>query len=577
MWMGFIESDRESEDHHKVYNVPIFVPGSAEFSLLQNKLADEHPRLASFFNYMTQLPLEGITQMVPPGGAGIGMHVIPVEKEIETNAEAVPIEKLSHWLDHYDKFAVGTCTCQRQQAMRHEGSGDIEGDYCIAVGDMAEWLVEDRKIGHYCAREHVDEVLKRNEKHGYMHQITNIDGEDKIVGICNCAPGVCNAIRIAELYHTPNMIRSAYRAHVDAEKCVACGKCAEVCPVGAAKPGQKLCVKHGEISYPKTLLPDETPWSQDHWNVHFREDAKINCYESGTSPCKAAFPAHIAIQGYVKKAGEGKYLEALKLIRQDNPFPAVCGSICNRRCEDACTRGTIDQPIAIDEIKKAVSMQELDESIRKQLIPICEKADGGMWSDAYKIAVIGSGPAGLSCAYYLRKEGYPVTVFESEDKPGGMLRNGNPEFRLEKNLVDAEIQILKDMGIEFQCHTTVGKDIMIPDLKAQGYRAFYIAIGLQGGRTAGVTGEDAAGVETAITFLKDVSLNKQEGMHGDVVVVGGGNVAMDTARTALRLSDGNVTMLCLESRADMPAAKDEIADAESEGITIQNGWGQKKF
>ena len=349
----------------------------------------------------------------------------------------------------------------------------------------------------------------------------------------------------------------------------------EVCPVGAAKLGQKLCTRHGEVKYPMSLLPDETKWTPDNWNKNYREDAKINCYETGTAPCKTACPAHLAVQGYVKMAAEGRYLDALKLIKQDNPFPAVCGAICNRRCEDACTRGTIDQPIAIDEIKKFIAAQELKEENR--YIPICEKDDGGMWGDKYKMAVIGAGPAGMSCAYYLRTRGYDVTVFEKEQRPGGMLLNGIPNFRLEKEVIDAEIDVLKKMGVEFRCGVNVGSDVTIQDLRHEGYKAFYVAIGMQGGRMTGVPGEDAEGVETGVDFLRRVNLDNTVKLNGDVIVIGGGNVAVDVARTAKRVTDGKVTMLCLEGKDEMPAADDEVEDAKAEGIEVMNGWGPKEI
>ena len=160
------------------------------------------------------------------------------------------------------------------------------------------------------------------------------------------------------------MSRSAYIAHVDKEKCVACGKCVEVCPAGAARLGQKLCTKEGPVKYPKHELPDAVKWGPDKWSLNYKELNQLNCYDSGTSPCKTACPAHIAVQGYIKMAAQGRYLDALKLIKQDNPFPAVCGSICNRRCEDACTRGRIDEALAIDEIKKFVADLELKEETR---------------------------------------------------------------------------------------------------------------------------------------------------------------------------------------------------------------------
>ena len=581
VWTGVVELNRENEDHHLQYNVPIFVPGSAEFMMMQGPLTEAHPNLASFFNLMTQMPLEGMTPMVPLGGAGIGMHVIPVEKAIETQNQSVSVEHLSHWLNKYDKYSIGLCTCRKQQEMRGEGDGEVPGDFCIGVGDMAEFCVT-RNTGHYATYDEVMELLERAERHGFVHQITNVDGENKIVGICNCAPGVCNAIRTSQLYNTPNMSRSAYRAHVDRTKCVACGKCVEVCPVGAAKLGQKLCRKDGtEVTYPKTLLPDAAKWTADNWNIHYREDAKINCYDSGTAPCKSACPAHLAVQGYVKLAGEGRYLDALRLIKQDNPFPAVCGAICNRRCEDACTRGTVDESIAIDEIKKFIAAQELQQE--KRYIPVCENPEGKMWGPDYRMAVIGAGPAGLTCAYYLRERGYDVTVFEKENQVGGMLVHGIPNFRLEKDVLQAEIDVLLQMGVEFRCGVEVGKDITIEQLRGEGYKAFYLAIGLQGGRKAGVPGEDAEGVQSGVEFLKKVAgeLN-QDGsdsakLSGDVVVIGGGNVAVDVARTAARCTSGKVTMLCLESEEEMPAAQDEVEDAVSEGITVRNGWGPKEI
>ncbi len=573
-WVGVLEMTREGPKKEKHYNVPIFVPGSAEFMMMNDELTAQHPNLATFFNLMTQMPLEGVTPMVPPGGSGVGMHVIPVEKAIEHENQSASVEHISHWLSKYDKYSVGQCTCRKQQTMRGEGSGEINGEFCMGVGDMAEYCV-DRGMGRYITYEEALEILERAERHGFVHQITNIDGEEKIVAICNCAPGVCNALRTSQLYNTPNMSRSAYRAHVEKSKCVACGKCVEVCPVGAAKLGQKLCTKHGEVRYPLSELPDEKKWGPHKWNPNYREDAKINCYDTGTAPCKTACPAHLAVQGYVKMAAEGRYLDALKLIKQDNPFPAVCGAVCNRRCEDACTRGTVDQPIAIDEIKKFIAAQELHAE--KRFVPICEKDDGGMWGDKYKMAVIGGGPAGLSCAYYLRTRGYDVTVFEKEEKPGGMLVYGIPNFRLEKDVIEAEIDVLRQMGVEFRCGVEVGKDVTIQSLRADGYKAFYLAIGMQGGRKAGVPGEDAEGVESGVAFLRRINADPTVKLGGDVVVVGGGNVAVDVARSAVRATGGKVTMLCLESAEEMPAAKDEVDEAVAEGITVLNGWGPKEI
>ena len=571
---GILEFDRHNSGHKKQYFIPKFVVGSGEYMMMNSKLLEKHPQIATLFNLMSQAcgPVAG---MIPPGGGGVGMHVIPVEKAIPAESKSVTIEHLSHWLKKYDKYAIDVCSCRRQQRIRQDGVGDIEGEFCIAVGDMAEYCVETKKDARYISYEEVLRVLELAEEKGFVHQITNLDGGDKIVGICNCSPGTCNALRTSQLFNAPNLSSSAFRAHVKADKCVACGKCVEVCPVGAAKLGQKLCHKDGTaVTYPKSELPDTTPWGVDKWNYNYRDDAKINCYETGTSPCKTACPAHLAVQGYVRMAAEGRYMDALKLIKQDNPFPAVCGAICNRRCEDRCTRGLIDQPVAIDEIKKFIAAQELKQEGR--YIPHCYNDEGKQWDD-YKIAVIGAGPAGLSAAYYLRTKGYPVTVFEKEKEPGGMLRFGIPTFRLEKDVIQAEIDVIKEMGAEIRCNTEVGKDITLDELRAQGYKAFFVAIGLQAGRKAGIPGEDAPQVETGVDFLRRINLDHSQKIAGKTVVVGGGNVAIDVARTAIRAGASEVTMLCLEAPDEMPASKEEIDEAKQEGIEIKNGWGPKEI
>ena len=455
-----------------------------------------------------------------------------------------------------------------------EGCADDPEDWCIAVGDMADYVVETNKGGRYITYDEVMEILKRAEDNGFVHQITNIDGENKIFAICNCNVNVCYALRTSQLFNTPNMSRSAYVARVETQDCVACGRCVEYCPAGAVKLGQKLCTKDGPVSYPKHELPDGAKWGPEKWDEDYRDKNRINCYDTGTAPCKTACPAHIAVQGYLKKAAQGKYRDALALIKKENPFPAVCGHVCNRRCEDACTRGTVDQAVAIDEVKKFIARQDL-EAENRYIPPIVPPTTGRLFEE--KIAIIGGGPAGLSCAFYLAEKGYRPVVFEKNEKPGGMLVYGIPSFKLEKDVVDAEIEIIRQMGVEIRCGIEVGKDITLDELRAQGYQAFYLAIGCQGGRLAGIPGETAEGVMTAVDFLRKTGADESYPIEGRTVVVGGGNVAIDVARTATRCGASEVSMYCLEGRDIMPASAEEVEEAEEEGIAVNCGWGPKEI
>ena len=567
--------DGKNPSHEKRWILPQFVPGSAEFFNMRMEQIEEHPEVAAFFERMTFLPLEKITPMVPPGGAGIGMHVIPVEKAIETENQTASVEHISHWLKKYEgKYAASPCSCRASRAKLGEGCGDDPEGWCIAVGDMADYVVETDKGGRYITYDEVMEILQKAEDNGFVHQITNIDGEQKIFAICNCNVNVCNALRTSQLYNTPNMSRSAYVAKVEPENCVACGQCVGVCPAGAVKLGQKLCTKDGPVEYPRQELPDEAKWGPEKWTIDYRDKNRINCYDTGTSPCKTACPAHIAVQGYLKLAAQGKYREALQLIKRENPFPAVCGRICNRRCEDACTRGTVDQAVAIDEVKRFIAQQDLNAE--RRFIPdrVVPKLLGGFEE---KIAIIGAGPAGLSCAYYLAEKGYKPTVFEKNEKPGGMLRYGVPSFKLEKDVIDAEIDIIRQLGVEIRCGVEVGKDVTLDELRAQGYKAFYIAIGCQGGRRANIPGEDAGGVMTAVDFLRTVGGDESYPVRGKAVVVGGGNVAIDVARTAVRCGAESVKMFCLEPRDKMPASEEEIEGAAADGVALDCGWGPKEI
>ena len=573
---GLLEYNWENAAHEKQYVLPMYVPGCAEFFNMNAKILESNPEMGTFFEHMSRLPLEKITPFVPEGGAGIGMHVIPVEKAIEMENESVDLEHISYWLSKYEgKYAASPCSCRRSRLTHNEGCADDPEGWCIAIGDMADYVVETQKDGRYISKEEALEIFRQAEENGFVHQITNIDGKDKIFAICNCNVNVCYALRTSQLFNTPNMSRSAYIAKVEKQNCVACGKCVEACPAGAVKLGQKLCDKEGcEIIYPQMPLPGDQPWGEHMWSHNYRDVNRINCYDTGTAPCKTACPAHIGIQGYLQLAKEGRYEDTLALIKKDNPLPAVCGHVCNRRCEDACTRGTIDEAVAIDEVKRFIAERDLNAETRfipKKTIPSLK---GGFEE---KIAIIGAGPAGLSCAYFLALTGYKPTIFEKNAEPGGMLRYGIPSYKLEKNLLAAEIDVIRQLGVEIRCGVEIGKDVTIEDLREQGYKGFYAAIGCQRGRKPGISGENAEGAYTAVDFLRKAGEKESFALEGDVVVVGGGNVAIDAARVSSRCTDAKISMFCLETREKMPASNEEIEEALEEGIELNCGWGPKEI
>lgn len=572
---GLLEYNWENAAHEKQYVLPMYVPGCAEFFNMNAKILESNPEMGTFFEHMSRLPLEKITPFVPEGGAGIGMHVIPVEKAIEMENESVDLEHISYWLSKYEgKYAASPCSCRRSRLTHDEGCADDPEGWCVAVGDMADYVVETQKDGRYISKEEALDIFRQAEENGFVHQITNIDGKNKIFAICNCNVNVCYALRTSQLFNTPNMSRSAYIAKVEKQNCVACGKCVEACPAGAVKLGQKLCDKEGcEITYPRMPLPGDQPWGEHMWTHNYRDVNRINCYDTGTAPCKTACPAHIGIQGYLQLAKEGRYEDALALIKKDNPLPAVCGHVCNRRCEDACTRGTIDEAVAIDEVKRFIAERDLNAETRfipKKTIPSLK---GGFEE---KIAIIGAGPAGLSCAYFLALTGYKPTIFEKNAEPGGMLRYGIPSYKLEKDLLAAEIDVIRQLGVEIRCGVEVGKDVTIEDLREQGYKGFYAAIGCQRGRKPGISGENAEGAYAAVDFLREAGAKESFALEGDVVVVGGGNVAIDAARISSRCTDAKISMFCLEARKKMPASNEEIEEALEEGIELNCGWGPKE-
>lgn len=546
------------------YWCELWVPGHMEMIVNSRENVAKYPVLGEMFDSYGKRKGPMYPGLTP---VGVGpMRVIPIEQAIDGETRRASHEEVSGYLNAATVFSVSDCACRTAREAQGEGCGHLKEDMCIQLDHAAEYYIKTGR-GRQITREEAYEIIKRAEENGLMHSIPNLDGPGKTHAICNCCGCGCFSMRLGDMWNNPDMIRSNYIAVVDAEKCVGCGECVENCPSNALKLGRKLCAKEEEPEV-KRELPYDTEWGPDKWNLDYRTNREV-VLDTGSSPCKAECPAHIGIQGYIKLASQGRYAEALELIKHENPFPAVCGRICPRNCESVCTRGDIDDPIAIDDIKKFIAEQDLNAATR--FVPK-KRHDYGK-----PVAVIGAGPAGLSCAYYLAIDGYKVTVFEKQAVPGGMLTLGIPSFRLEKDIINAEIDVLRELGVEFRTGVEVGSDISLEELRKQGYKAFYLAIGAQAGRNLGLEGEDAEGVITGVEFLRDINLGRDVKLNGKVVVIGGGNVAIDVARTAGKAGAAEVNMYCLESRAQMPALEEEIEEALSEDIRINNGWGPARL
>jgi NADPH-dependent glutamate synthase beta subunit-like oxidoreductase/Na+-translocating ferredoxin:NAD+ oxidoreductase RNF subunit RnfB len=542
-----------------------WVPGIMEMMVNNKENVKKYPQIAEAFEEYGRARGPATAGNFP---VGIGlMRVIPIEMAIEGESRRASYEEISKYLNESEKFSVSDCSCRTAREAMGEGCGHLKEDMCIQLGHAAEYYVRTGR-GRAITRDEAFDIIKRAEENGLVHQIPNTDGSGKTHAICNCCGCSCLALRSAEMYLNPDMVRSNYVSKVDTTKCVGCGECVEGCQVNALRLGQKICtITPVEVPVRKDL-PGDTVWTEEHWNVDYRYNRK-DVLDSGTSPCKTQCPAHIAIPGYIKLASQGKYKEALELIKHENPFPAVCGRICPKSCESECTRGEVDDPVAIDDIKKFIAEQDMKAEHR--FIPTIRHHYGN------KIAIVGAGPAGMTCAYFLALDGYKVTVFEKENALGGMLTLGIPSFRLEKEIINSEIEVLREMGVEFAPGVEVGKDITLELLRQLGFEAFYLAIGAQATRKLGIDGEEGEGVLYGVDFLKSINLGKAPKLDGNVVVIGGGNVAVDVARAATRVGAKNVSMVCLESREEMPALDEELEEAAEEGITINNGWGPARI
>ena len=471
-------------------------------------------------------------------------------------------ERLSHYLDKYDIFSVSPCSCRASRTSLGDGCGHLAEDMCVQMGKGAEHYIRTGRA-RQITREEALEIVKRAEENGLMHDIPNIEGAGESAAICNCCACACFGLRAGLMFGARDAIRSNFVAEVDEAKCVACAQCVEVCPGNALKLGQKLCADCA-LPEPEYTKVTETFNFAKAVNENYRENRE-DVMPTGTAPCKAACPAHVPVQGYLKLAAQGRYTDALELIKKENPFPAVCGRICNKRCEAECTRGSVDEAVAIDEVKRFIADHDMNEATR--FIPKMVNQIGRPYTE--KIAIIGAGPAGMSCAYYLANKGYPVTVFDRNPVPGGMLTLGIPAFRLEKDVLNAEIDILREMGVEFRCGVEVGKDVTIQQLRDEGYKGFYLAIGAQKSAKLNIPGEELEGVFGGVEFLREVNLGNKPAVGKRCAVIGGGNVAMDVCRSAVRLGAEETYIIYRRSQDEMPADPEEVKEAMEEGVKFR--------
>jgi len=350
---------------------------------------------------------------------------------------------------------------------------------------------------------------------------------------------------------------------VDLEKCSACGDCIEKCPVHLLSEfdeglGRRTAIhKRYPQAIPNAMLITKT----------------------SRPPCVITCPASVNVQGYVALAAEGRFEDAYKVIKRQNPFPSICGRVCHHPCEFECNRQELDEPIAINPLKRFVS-----DYMRNKKKNGSAEGDTTLFNEKPiidlqkpKVAIVGSGPSGLTAAQDLVFLGYPVTVFEALSSPGGMMLTGIPPYRLPKEILNEEIQEIIDLGIELKVNTPIGKDLSLDDLKQQGYKVVYLAVGAQASRRLPVEGSGLEGVLGGIEFLKDINLGTPPVIGKKVVVIGGGNVAIDAALSALRVGAEEVEMFCLERREEMPSHEWEIEDALEEGVKINCSWGPKRF
>ena len=456
-------------------------------------------------------------------------------------------------------LAVAPCECRHTRVQNGEAGHDLEGEWCIHLGVLAESCIRLGKARRI-TKEEAYGILREAERRGYAHEIINIDGKDESIFICNCEWTTCGAYRTAWYTNSPNAVSSNFRATVDERSCAACGGCVDVCMINAVRLSRRNSDK---AAIRPALIPGVPGYDEHPTNHELLTEWKHVVPETGTSPCMTDCPAHISLQAYLQLIREGAYEKALALLKKDNPFPSVCGTICGRMCEEHCARADKDTAVRMDIIGRMIGDREA-----AGLSWIPEKE----FSEGKKVAVIGSGPAGLSCAYYLAQMGHQVTVYEKETRLGGMLTLGTPDFRFRKDILEKEIEVLRKLGVRFETGAEIGKFLTIPEMRSMGFQAFYIAIGAQGIRKPGVPGENATGVFSGLEYLKKNHTGGHIHLGNRTVVIGSGNIALDVSRAAIRQKETTVFLYSALEKEKMYPDPEALEEAGYEGVKVRGGW-----
>ncbi len=511
----------DGEDAYSLFPTAV---GLWETSFAKGESTPETEKLARLWR---QYYLDGWGEKMVSGGTPY-MRVIPVDTSVNPEKEVYSYEKAADLIKEYDYICVLHCPCREAARLEGKGCGKPT-ETCFHFGELAEFFVK-KGFGREITQQEAMDILDMTEKAGLIHTVAN--SKQMGVAMCSCCTCCCTQYRAATEFGREHVVeQSRFAAKVDTDKCIACRRCEERCMPSA-------------FSLKKTVTDRLVP------------------------PCEDACPAGINVPGYVALIGEGREIDAYNLILKNNPFPAVCGRVCTHPCELSCTRNQVDAPVAIRHLKRYIT-----DTVFENYTPEAVEA---LPKNGKSVGIVGAGPSGLSCGYYLALLGFDVDVYESQPVAGGVLAYGIPEYRVPRSVLAKEIDMIEKAGVKIHLNTDIGKEITFDRLR-KDHDALYLAIGTQSSKKAGIPGEDLPGVYDGLNFLREVSLGEKPQIGKTVVVVGGGNVAVDVARSALRLGAASVSILYRREREDMPAFEEDVLEALEDGVKIINSFAPKEI